>query len=80
MNIYLAGGIILLLIVIILLLSIGLYVVIKKATYLSKKQKEFIIFAIDMYVEYAEELDIVSPEKHEQIVKQLKQIKERYLI
>jgi len=79
MNIYLAGGIIILLLVIILLLSLALYNVIKKTTYLSEKQKEFIIFAIDMYIEYAEELDIVSPEKHEQIVKQLENIKEKYL-
>ena len=61
------------------MLSLALYNVIKKTTYLSEKQKEFIIFAIDMYIEYAEELDIVSPEKHEQIVKQLENIKEKYL-
>ena len=79
MNIYLAFGIILLLLVIILFLSIALHHIIKKATYLSEKQKEFIIFAIDMYIQYAEELDIVSPDKHEQLVKQLESIKEKYL-
>ena len=71
--------IILLLVIIILFLSIALFYVIKKASYLSKKQKEFIIFAIDMYVEYAKELNIYSPEKHELIVKQLNEIKEKHL-
>lgn len=71
--------IILILVIIILLLSIVLYLVIKKASYLSTKQKEFIIFAIDMYLDYAEELDITSKEQHDVIVENLKTIKEKHL-
>jgi len=52
---------------------------VKKATYLSKKQKDFIIFAIDMYIDYAEELDIMAGDKHEIIVENLKEIKEKHL-
>ena len=71
--------VIILLIVIVLLLSITLYVVIKKATYLSKKQKEFITFAIDMYIDYSEELDITSKSQHDIIVQNLKEIKEKQI-
>lgn len=70
---------IILLIIIILFLSIALFHVIKKATYLSKKQKEFIIFSIDMYLDYAEELEIYSKEQHDIIIKNLKEIKEEHL-
>ena len=67
------------LITIILFLSLALYHVIKKASYLSKKQKDFIIFAIDMYIDYAEELEITSSEQHDIIVENLKTIKEKHL-
>ena len=75
MNLYLAWGIIIFLLIIVGVLSIALLVIIKKATYLSQKDKDFLTFAVDMYIDYAEELDIHSPEQHEMIVKQLKRIK-----
>jgi hypothetical protein len=74
MNIFLF--IILTLCFILLIISLSLFYVIKYATYLSKKEKEFISFAIDMYIDYAKELNIESPQQHEFIVKQLKKIKE----
>ena len=46
---------------------------------MSKKEKEFIEFAVNMYIKYAEDLDITSPEQHEYLVKELKKIKKRYL-
>ena len=60
-----------------LILSITLFHVVTKASYLSKKQKEFIVFAIDMYIDYAEELDITSKTQHDIIVENLKEIKEK---
>ena len=71
--------VIILLIIIIVFLSITLFIIVKKATYLSKKQKDFIKFAIDMYIDYAEELDITAGDKHEIIVENLKEIKEKHL-
>lgn len=65
--------------IIIVLLSLTLMHVVNKATYLTKKEKEFIEFAIEMYVEYAEELEITAPEKHEYIVEQLNKIKDKKL-
>jgi len=64
---------------IIVFLSITLFIVVKKASYLSRKQKEFIVFAIDMYIDYAEELEITSPEQHEVIIENLKEIKEKHV-
>lgn len=71
--------VIILLLIIVVFLSITLFMVIKKASYLSKKQKDFIKFAIDMYIDYAEELDITAGDKHEMIVEQLIEIKEKHL-
>lgn len=71
--------VIIFLLIISLFLSITLYLVVKKASYLSRKQKDFIIFAIDMYVDYAEELEITSKTQHETIVENLKEIKEKHI-
>jgi len=62
-----------------LFLAIAYFILIKKITPLSKKEKEFIEFAVNMYIKYAEELEITSPEQHEYIVTELKKIKKRYL-
>lgn len=79
MNLYLALSIIILLILIIAGLTASFFLLIKKVTPLSKKEKEFIEFAVNMYIKYAEDLDITSPEQHEYLVKELKKIKKRYL-
>ena len=71
--------VIVVLLIISLFLSITLFLVVKKASYLSKKQKEFIIFAIDMYIDYSEELEITSKTQHDTIVENLKEIKEKHL-
>ena len=56
-----------------------MYYYIRKSTYLTNKEKEFIEFAVNMYIKYAEELEITSPEQHEYLVKELNKIKKRYL-
>ena len=50
----------------------------KESTFISDKDKEFIEFTIDMYIQYAEDLNIHSPKQHEKIVKQLEIIKKQY--
>lgn len=52
----------------------------KKYKFFEKKDKEFIVFVIDMYIKYAKELDIHSEEQHEQIVKHLEKIKNKYFL
>jgi len=47
----------------------------RQAIFLSKKDLQFIEFAIDMYVKYAIELNIASKEQHEFIVGELERIR-----
>ena len=45
-----------------------------------QEDKEYINFVIDMYIDYAKELNIYSEKQHDVIVKRLKKIKEKYFI
>lgn len=71
--------IILFLVLIIVLLSTGVYFFIKKSIYLSDKEKEFIIFTMDIFIEYGEDLGIQSKEQHEKLVGELNKIKKNKL-
>lgn len=62
----------------VLLLALALYHFVRKSTYIPDKDKEFIEFTIDMYVQYAEDLNIHSPKQHKKIVEQLERIKNKY--
>jgi len=62
----------------ILLLSVAVFLIIKKTIYLSKKERDFIEFAIDMYIDYAKDLNINSETEHDRIVAELKKIKEKF--
>ena len=79
MNIIILWVLIIILVVIILLLSLTIYFFVKKNIYLSNKEKEFIVFCIDMYINYAEELEINSKNEHSLIVKELEKIKEKLI-
>ena len=68
MNIILLWVLIFILAISILFLTIALLRVSKKATYLSEKEKKFINFAIEMYINYAEELDLYDNEEHLKLV------------
>lgn len=70
--------IIVLLLILCCFLCYIIYYVVRKATYLSKKEKEFIDFAIDMYITYGDSLDIIPFEHHDVIIGELKKIRERY--
>jgi cell division protein FtsI/penicillin-binding protein 2 len=61
----------------ILLLTIALLRVIKKAAYFSDKEKDMIIFSIDMYVDYGEEIGITDEKQHPIIVDELTKIKKK---
>ena len=69
--------IIILLIIIILLLSLALFFFIKKNLYLSDKEKEFIIFVMDIYEQYSDDLGIQSKEQHTKLVEELNKIKKK---
>jgi len=67
--------IILLLVVIILFLVLVLFYFTKKSIYFTNKEKEFIIFVMDIFKEYGDDLGIQSKEQHKQIVIELDKIK-----
>lgn len=60
-------------------IAIAFLLYMKKSTFISDKDKEFIDFTIDMYIQYAKDLDIHSPKQHQKIVEKLKDIKRKYL-
>lgn len=69
---------ILLLIIIILFLSLGIYFLIKKTTYITEKEKEFIVFVIDIFQQYGDDLGIQSKEQHKKLVDELDKIKNKH--
>jgi hypothetical protein len=72
---------ILLLTVIILFLSLAIYFLIKKSTYLTEKEKEFIIFVINIFRDYGDDLGIKqTKEQHQKLVEELEKIKKKHLI
>lgn len=62
----------------ILFLSLALYWFLKKSVYISDKEKEFIVFVIDVFRDYGDDLGIQSKEQHKQLVEQLEKIKNKY--
>jgi hypothetical protein len=62
-----------------LLLAMALYYLIRKSTYLSDKEKEFITFVIDIFIEYGDDLGIQSKDEHQKIAKELEKIKIKHL-
>ena len=49
----------------------------KEAELLSKKDLQFLEFSADMYIKYAKDLKIHSPEQHEFIVNELEVIRKK---
>ena len=70
--------VILLLVIIILLLAMVLYLFAKKSTYFSDKEKEYIIFGMDIFKEYGDDLGIQSKDQHEKLVEELEKIKQKH--
>jgi hypothetical protein len=65
--------------IIVLLQAMALYHFVRKSTYISDKEKEFITFVIDIFSEYGDDLGIQSKDEHEKIVKELDKIKKKHL-
>lgn len=70
---------IVLLIIAIVLLAMALLFLIKKNTYITDKEKEFIIFVIDIFEQYGDDLGIQSKEQHEKLTEELEKIKKKHL-
>jgi hypothetical protein len=70
---------VILLAIAVVLLAMALYSFAKKSIYLSDKEKEFIIFVMDIFSEYGDDLGIQSKEQHEKLVEELEKIKTKKL-
>ena len=57
----------------------ALYMFAKKSIYLSDKEKDFIVFVMDIFNEYGDELGIQSKEQHKKLVEELDKIKTKKL-
>ena len=60
------------------MLSFALYYFAKKSTYISDKEKEFIIFVIDIFEQYGDDLGIQSKEQHKKLTEELEKIKNKH--
>jgi hypothetical protein len=69
--------VLILLAVTVFLLAGSIYLLLKRTTYFSRKEKEFIIFVIDIFAEYGDDLGIQSKEQHKKLVEQLEKIKKK---
>ena len=70
---------IVLLVVVVILLAMALYMFAKKSIYLSDKEKDFIIFVMDIFSEYGDDLGVQSKDQHEKLVEELEKIKTKKL-
>jgi len=62
----------------ILFLSLAIYYFLKKGIFISDKEKEFIIFVIDIFEQYGSDLGIQSIDQHKKLVDELEKIKNKY--
>ena len=61
------------------LLAGSIFLLIKKSIYLSKKERDFIVFVIDIFSEYGDDLGIQSKEEHKKLTEELEKIKKKHL-
>jgi hypothetical protein len=71
--------IILILLIVVLLLALALYYFSRKSTYISDKEKEFIIFVIDIFTQYGDDLGIQTKIQHKKLTEELEKIKKKHL-
>jgi hypothetical protein len=64
-----------LLTVIVLILALALYQFSRKGIFVSDKEREFIIFVINIFIDYGEDLGIQSKEEHKKLTEELEKIK-----
>ena len=61
-----------------LFLSLAIYYFLKKGAFISDKEKEFIVFVIDIFEQYGDDLGVQSKEQHKKLVEELEKIKNKY--
>lgn len=71
--------VILSLVIIVGFLAVALWRFSKKSTYLSDKERDYIVFVMDIFRDYGDDLGIQSKEQHEKLVEELERIKTKKL-
>ena len=61
-----------------LFLSLAIYYFLKKGIFISDKEKEFIIFVIDIFEQYGSDLGVQSKDQHKKLVDELEKIKQKH--
>lgn len=67
------------LVICVVALSLAILYIIKKTSFLSSKEKKFLIFVVDIFEKYGEKLGIQSVDQHKQLCDELNKIKTKYL-
>jgi hypothetical protein len=67
-----------LLTVAVLLLAGALYFFARKSQYISDKEKEFIVFVIDIFEQYGDDLGVQTKAEHKRLCEELEKIKTKY--
>lgn len=67
-----------LLLIVVLLLALALYLFAKKGIFISDKERDFIIFVIDIFIQYGDDLGIQSKAQHDKLVQELEKIKKKH--
>jgi hypothetical protein len=55
-----------------------IYYFLKKGAFISEKEKEFILFVIDIFEQYGDDLGIQSKEQHKKLIDELEKIKKKH--
>jgi hypothetical protein len=55
-----------------------IYIFLKKGAFISDKEKEFILFVIDIFEQYGDDLGVQSKEQHKKLVDELEKIKQKH--
>jgi hypothetical protein len=56
----------------------AIYHFLKKGVFISDKEKEFILFVIDIFEQYGDDLGVQSKEQHKKLVDELEKIKQKH--
>ncbi len=78
MNVILIA-IIVILVICIAILSVAILYIMKKTSFLSSKEKKFLVFVIEIFEKYGDDLGIQSKDQHLQLCNELNKIKDNQL-
>ena len=70
---------VILLVIVIIIIAMTSFLIIKKSVYFTNKDKKYIIFVIDIFSDYGDEIGVQSKDEHKKLVDELNKIKNKLL-